>query len=1192
MANPIKHKQLVEAGNPFAEAITGAKALVKEMAKLQEQAKTQIKFSIKGLESQAANTKGGQMGIGVSAKDLDAQTKLYTTLAKKYTEAKQSLGQLSQAQQKYMQMSEQERVTLTKQIAVLQQKQAIERAQARIDATNVGSIQRQRAELSKLQLLWNNAKIGSKEWENYGKQITKSTAELTKHEAKLGQHQRNVGNYGSIIGKFQAAWVGVAAGIGAVVAAGAGVISFFKEAITHAVAEEKSNARLQLALGKNVGAYDRIVQFKKKMLATTTFTKDEINDALNYALSLGRTETEAKKALIASMGLAKATDGDLGGAMAKVQATYNGVTRGMGRYSSAITTMTKEQLTAGGAIDELSNKLGKFATSGLDTTAGKMAMAKKSFVEFQEAIGFLFLPVLSKLMDGITGVANMFKGWFELPVSEELGKEQSSINVLVGSITGLNEKSELRKKLLDELATKYPQYFGNIDKEKIKNSELITILKGVNSEYDKRIKLAVFGEDVAKLQKEGTDIFKKQRDNLGAINLLYEQVIKNKKLDATTEEKIAAIKARTSGAFANVSNATDINKATLDLEREFVKLKIEEVINRNKANQVSADQLAYEKKITAEKRAQGTLSADELIALKESGAILTAKEQATITAYAKTETAKISMSQKTTEELQKLVQDGIDGNATKTDIALGKAAERELAKREHLNKQLSDSELENKIKIIETTAELVNGEREKELAKIQASYEVEMLKFKGNETQKLEYQKVMLKKRDVLIKDTNDKFDRETDKRAKDTRKQQIDVERSLWEARIGEFTKFQPQYYDLSKQLLEQEMRWEIEQTTGTTAQKMLIWIAYLQKLGNLKKQEAKNLEIKNKPEESGDFATRAGAKKPEFETPSTTGAIGTLAKDAFDLSGIKARREALQAERDKEIADAKGDTDKINKIWQDYYKADADLAKEAAQTKAQLLSDFVGAVQQALGMVSQYYSQQKDKEMSEVDEKYTAEKESLDNQLAHKQISQKTYDAKMLALDKKKKDDELAIEKAYKKKQKNIAIIQAIINTAVGVTGSLAQGGILGIVMAAITLALGIAEIALISSQTFKKGGHGILNKYKGGVLQGKRHEQGGVSLGDVGTAEQGEYFAVLNRDATNKYKGILPLIFDALNQQKFDSMFSPKDVNVNMTGENKYDRLIYETLSKPKIKTDTIVTEKYIIRKTGNYTEKILK
>ncbi|HET8686619.1 MAG TPA: hypothetical protein VFM18_08140 [Methanosarcina sp.] len=55
----------------------------------------------------------------------------------------------------------------------------------------------------------------------------------------------------------------------------------------------------------------------------------------------------------------------------------------------------------------------------------------------------------------------------------------------------------------------------------------------------------------------------------------------------------------------------------------------------------------------------------------------------------------------------------------------------------------------------------------------------------------------------------------------------------------------------------------------------------------------------------------------------------------------------------------------------------------------------------------------------------------------------------------------------------QQGIAIVQAIINTALGVTQAIAQGGVAGIVTGALVAAAGAVQIATIASQNFALGG-----------------------------------------------------------------------------------------------------------------------
>lgn len=71
-----------------------------------------------------------------------------------------------------------------------------------------------------------------------------------------------------------------------------------------------------------------------------------------------------------------------------------------------------------------------------------------------------------------------------------LEQEKVEINAAVKSIMEYNVGSKERILALEELKKKYPDYFKNIDAEKVTNAELSKILGNVNKSYEERIKLA------------------------------------------------------------------------------------------------------------------------------------------------------------------------------------------------------------------------------------------------------------------------------------------------------------------------------------------------------------------------------------------------------------------------------------------------------------------------------------------------------------------------------------------------------------------------------------------------------------------------------------------------------------------------------------------------------------------------------
>lgn len=110
----------------------------------------------------------------------------------------------------------------------------------------------------------------------------------------------------------------------------------------------------------------------------------------------------------------------------------------------------------------------------------------------------------------------------------------------------------------------------------------------------------------------------------------------------------------------------------------------------------------------------------------------------------------------------------------------------------------------------------------------------------------------------------------------------------------------------------------------------------------------------------------------------------------------------------------------------------------------------------------------------------------------------------------------EESAIGKAF-------GVVQATINTYIGATKALAQGGILGIAQAAIVIAFGMKQVASIAKQKDPdtKINTSVKKYAKGGQIFGKSHAQGGVTFrgdnGQVFEAEGGENVYIMKKTAS---------------------------------------------------------------------------
>lgn len=124
-----------------------------------------------------------------------------------------------------------------------------------------------------------------------------------------------------------------------------------------------------------------------------------------------------------------------------------------------------------------------------------------------------------------------------------------------------------------------------------------------------------------------------------------------------------------------------------------------------------------------------------------------------------------------------------------------------------------------------------------------------------------------------------------------------------------------------------------------------------------------------------------------------------------------------------------------------------------------------------------------------------------------------------KMIENEKKREEEKKEkLELQQRKKERDRAVVSAIISTALATANGLATQPFVpvGIAMGALATTLGAVQIALIKSQKYANGG----------VIQGKPHSQGGVKvLGGRAEVEGGEF--ITNKQSTSANLDILEFI-----------------------------------------------------------------
>jgi len=353
--------------------------------------------------------------------------------------------------------------------------------------------------------------VNSEKAKESAKEAKALNEQLKAIDSSIGNNQRNVGNYTSAFGKFEGALTsvkGAVMGIAGAIGITAGLSSlkdFFQDGIKSAIDYEQRSNKLSFALNNNGDAVKRMTAYAAELSKESLFKKSDIMDAEVFALSLGRTEEEAKKMISAAMGLSRVTGNDLNTSMTMLNGTFGGTLRGINRFVPDVQTLSKEQLKAGVAIDLVNEKLGRFGKEGLDTTEGKLITAEKVWGGLKRTIGEGFLGIIGSVAEGIAAVGKGLGIMAETKLSDKLQEESLQANNLALSLTNTNLRSDERLVIMDKLKKLSPDIIKGLDAENMDYSKLWVNIRKYNDEVANKIIIAQEDEKIAKANKELAD---------------------------------------------------------------------------------------------------------------------------------------------------------------------------------------------------------------------------------------------------------------------------------------------------------------------------------------------------------------------------------------------------------------------------------------------------------------------------------------------------------------------------------------------------------------------------------------------------------------------------------------------------------------------------------------------------------------
>jgi len=242
-----------------------------------------------------------------------------------------------------------------------------------------------------------------------------------------------VGKAGLAIGKAFAA---------AAAAAGAAAIAIGIESVKAAIADEKAQTQLALALENATGATKGQIaateQSILQMSLATGVADDQLRPALQRLVLSTGDITKAQDLLSVALDVSTATGKPLETVANALGKAYDGNTAALGKLGIGLSTAELKTMSFEQVQTRLSDLFGGAAAANAETYAGKIARVQVAFNEAKETLGNALLPILDKLLvfinDNALPAINAFSNAFSLTEGDGFGKVISDVAGVIKSL--------------------------------------------------------------------------------------------------------------------------------------------------------------------------------------------------------------------------------------------------------------------------------------------------------------------------------------------------------------------------------------------------------------------------------------------------------------------------------------------------------------------------------------------------------------------------------------------------------------------------------------------------------------------------------------------------------------------------------------------------------------------------------------
>jgi hypothetical protein len=230
-----------------------------------------------------------------------------------------------------------------------------------------------------------------------------------------------VGKAGVAIGKAFAA---------AAAAAGAAAIAIGIEGVKAAIADEKAQTQLALALENATGATQAQIKATEdsilQMSLATGVADDELRPALGRLVRSTGDITKAQDLLSTALDVSAATGKPVEAIANSLAKAYDGNTAALGKLGVGLSTAELKTMSFEQVQGRLTELFGGAAAANANTYAGQIARVQVAFDEAKETLGTALLPILDKLLKFINENAlpaiQAFSAAFSLTEGDGFGK--------------------------------------------------------------------------------------------------------------------------------------------------------------------------------------------------------------------------------------------------------------------------------------------------------------------------------------------------------------------------------------------------------------------------------------------------------------------------------------------------------------------------------------------------------------------------------------------------------------------------------------------------------------------------------------------------------------------------------------------------------------------------------------------------